>query len=525
MMFKAVFVLASALLILASPAEAQNNCPLELMRPGPVGAAGSGHEKDNYIFRAYTGIAWSIRATVRCGDWREYVFSLKNAPQGMTVVPGPCRTLPCDAGTITWVKPAATASDIQLTVSDGDETATATWTINVSSCAPGAGGCCVIDATNGNDAGGSGTPAAPWQTLAKGLGSCGGRSVMFLRGAPATSTAYTLDGLTGRKRGYGETIDLRETTHPVIWIGWPGELPTIDIGYTDATSSRPAFEMRGQNIWLDNFKTINPYTITFSLIRERQYGVVARRLVMRGAGPGIDGANSAFLMFQRNDGAPTIADHVANNDFGDMNYGTGNSCVKMYSMHNPVIEDNTAAKIASRQSGYEGCFAIKNSIRQFTIRHNRCSDFPQEIPCFSGNMHATAGIQVSGEMHHNNVVLPRGAAYDFNQDGMAGPIQHWNNTFQGTVTARNIDTADGPFTFARDVMISGRGAGGPCPPGVTCDNVTDASRIRATGVLIGRADGTIIDRASGLLVEPYLSREGPASRQPKGHMLPSRPPQ
>src|SRR5687767_9986832 len=151
MMLKAAFVMGVTLLTLAaSPAEAQNNCPLELMRPGPVGAAGSGHDADNYIFRAYVGITWSMRATVRCGDWREYVFSLKNAPPGMTVVPGPCRTLPCDAGTITWVKPAATATDVQLVVSDGDETATARWTIKVSSCAPGSGGCCVIDAANGN---------------------------------------------------------------------------------------------------------------------------------------------------------------------------------------------------------------------------------------------------------------------------------------------------------------------------------------------------------------------------------------
>jgi hypothetical protein len=141
MMAKAVVVFAAALLLLvASPAAAQDGCSLELLRPGPVGAAGSGHDADSYIFRAYTGIDWSMRAAVRCGDWRQYVFTLKNAPAGMTVVPGPCRELPCDAGTITWLKPAATATDVQLTVSDGDEQKTVTWTIRVSACAPGVGG-------------------------------------------------------------------------------------------------------------------------------------------------------------------------------------------------------------------------------------------------------------------------------------------------------------------------------------------------------------------------------------------------
>src|SRR5687768_8143050 len=108
-MVHAITLATALILLLASPAAAQNNCPLELMRPGPVGAAGEGHDQANYIYRAFTGITWNIRATVRCGDWREYVFALKNAPAGMTVTPGPCTTQPCDAGTITWVNPTTTA--------------------------------------------------------------------------------------------------------------------------------------------------------------------------------------------------------------------------------------------------------------------------------------------------------------------------------------------------------------------------------------------------------------------------------
>jgi hypothetical protein len=518
------FALLSACILVfwAAPASAQNNCPLEVMRPGPLGPAGEGHDPANYIYRAFTGITWSIRATVRCGDWREYRFALKNAPPGMTVVPGPCTSQPCDAGTITWVDPTATARDVQLVVTDGDEQDTATWTVAVSTCTPGEGGCCVIDAAAGDDAAGKGTVASPWRTLAKAHGSCGARSVLYMRGAPDGSVVYAVAGLPFRRRspGVGGNIDFAESAHPVIWIGFPGERPTIDLGY--AGSPQPLLALSGANIWLDNFGIINPYTVTFSLTRLRQYGAVARRLVMRGAGPGINGANSSFLMFTRNDGAPSIADHVANNDWRGINYGTGNSCVKLYSVHNAVIEDNTAAGIHSRQAEAEGCFALKNSVRQFTLRHNTCSDFPPEIPCISGNMHASAGVETSGEIHHNNVILPRGAAYDFNQDGMAGPIRHWNNTWQGRVTARNVDGADGPFTFVRDVMVNSGGSGSGCPQRLSCDNVSDVSRLSIRDSLSGAADGRRVNPTTGALVEPYLTRDGPRGATPKGHMLPPR---
>jgi hypothetical protein len=519
------FTLLSALILVlwASPASAQNNCPLELMRPGPVGQAGEGHDAANYIYRAFTGITWDIRAAVRCGDWREYVFELKNAPPGMTVVPGPCTSQPCDAGTITWVNPTATARDVQLIVSDGDERDTAIWTIAVNQCAPGEGGCCVIDAVAGDDSSGQGTVPSPWRTLAKAHGSCGARSVMYMRGAPDGSVVYPVAGLPVERRSprVGGNINFAESRSPVIWIGFPGERPTIDLGYSG--SPQAAFALHGLNIWLDNFRTINPDTITFNLIRFRQYGAVARRLVMRGAGPGVDGANSSFLMFARNDGAPSFADHIANNDWGDINYGTSNSCVKTYSLHNAVIEDNVAAKIHSRRAEAEGCIALKNSVRQFTVRNNRCSEFPAEVPCISGNMHSTGGVQTSGEIHHNNVILPAGVAYEFNQDGLAGPIRHWNNTWQGRVTARNVDGADGPFTFVRDVMVNPGGSGEGCPQRLSCDNVTDFSRLGLREMLVGAADGRRVDPKTGALLEPYLSREGPRSASPKGHML-SAPP-
>ena len=518
-MVHAITLATALILLVTSPAAAQNNCPLELMRPGPVGAAGEGHDQANYIYRAFTGITWNIRATVRCGDWREYVFALKNAPAGMTVTPGPCTTQPCDAGTITWVNPTTTARDVQLVVSDADERDTASWTITVNACRPGEGGCCVIDAAAGNDSTGSGTPASSWRTLVKAHQSCGARSVMYMRGAPDGSTVYSVAGLPVRRRSpaVGGTIDFRESENPVTWIGFPGQLPTIDLGYSG--TPQPSISLQGANIWLDNFKTVRSDTIAFNLIRVRQYGAVARRLVMRGAGPGINGANSSFLMFPRNDGLPSFADHIANNDWGEMNYGTGNSCIKLYSVHNAVIEDNVAANIRNRQAEAEGCFALKNSVRQFTLRDNRCSDFPPEIPCISGNMHGSEGVVTSGEIHHNNVILPGGAAYDFNQDGMAGPIKHWNNTWQGRITARNLDGADGPFTFTRDVMVNAGGSRGGCPQPFNCDNVTDFSRLVTHDILAGAADGRRVNPATGALVEPYLSREGPGTTTPKGHMV------
>jgi hypothetical protein len=134
-------------------------------------------------------------------------------------------------------------------------------------------------------------------------------------------------------------------------------------------------------------------------------------------------------------------------------------------------------------------------------------------------MHGSDGVVTSGEIHHNNVILPGGAAYDFNQDGMAGPIKHWNNTWQGRITARNVDAADGPFTFMRDVMINTGGSGRGCPQRFSCDNVTGFSRIVTQDILGGAADSSRVNPATGALVEPYLSREGPRTPTPKGHML------
>jgi hypothetical protein len=121
------------------------------------------------------------------------------------------------------------------------------------------------------------------------------------------------------------------------------------------------------------------------------------------------------------------------------------------------------------------------------------------------------------------VILPRGAAYDFNQDGMAGPIRHWNNTWQGRVTARNVDGADGPFTFVRDVMMNAGGSGGGCPQRLTCDNVSDLSRLSTRDMFVGAADGRRVNLTTGELVEPNLTREGPRSVTPKGHQLSHQP--
>lgn len=168
--------------LLPMTAQAQSYETLQMLRPVAVGAAGTGLDAENRVYRAYTGIEYNIHADARGGKW-PYTYSLSNAPAGMTIEAGPCTVIgpTCTAGTITWPSPTGTASNIVVTVTDALGTqVTGTWTVT-SSTTIGADGFCFVDANNA--AGGrNGSLANPYNSLLEVYNSCGARSILYLRG-------------------------------------------------------------------------------------------------------------------------------------------------------------------------------------------------------------------------------------------------------------------------------------------------------------------------------------------------------
>jgi len=90
----------------AAVAHGQDRTPLQLRWPTAIGAAGTGHDADSYLYRAWTGITWISPIVAGGGTSKEYVYTLNNGPAGMTLVdPGVCTVRPCAMPRLEWVKP------------------------------------------------------------------------------------------------------------------------------------------------------------------------------------------------------------------------------------------------------------------------------------------------------------------------------------------------------------------------------------------------------------------------------------
>src|SRR5574337_322369 len=317
--------------LLLCPSVVQALETLEMVSPLPPGAAGVGWDSSNRIYRAYAGIPYKIRADARGGRW-PYTYSLTNAPQGMTIETGPCTTIgpTCSAGAITWVNPTANATNVVAHVCDADSVCVqGSWSITVSTTI-GADGFCFLDIDNGNDTTGTGQLNNPWKTLAKGVTSCGPRSIMYLRDTtPGTGLNYLTTGFTEVPpfgvEGWQHVVDINEASHPVIWIGYPeadGTMPTIDEQAT-GTNEVQFFRTVGANIWQEGYIARNIQTHVHRInIRTNRYGVMIWRITGRDLVDGVNNNNSAFYMWDQNFSANSFFDRVSECDFEGM-YGDG----------------------------------------------------------------------------------------------------------------------------------------------------------------------------------------------------------
>ena len=262
--------------------------PLEIASPKAVGDSPNGMDPEHRIYRAYPGLEYDIRVAAIGGNY-PFTYALANAPAGMTI--------DATTGEIVWPDPQDDANDITVTVTDSSGAEVAeTWSIAV-----GTAGFSFVDGVNG-DSGGAGTIDDPWRTLADVHTNGGPDGIVYFRGG----ATYTVDGMPIDNVGTDEErIEFDESLQPVMWLAHPDDetRPVIDFGYTGEGEGAivPRIRLSGANIYLDGLETTRSFRMAFQIGRFGEHGSTFRRLHMHDTGPGLDGGNSAFIMYIRCD--------------------------------------------------------------------------------------------------------------------------------------------------------------------------------------------------------------------------------
>jgi hypothetical protein len=447
------------------------NYPLELVSPRAVGtspATGAvAISAQNRIFKAYPGIEYNIRAVVTGGAY-PYSFAISGAPTGMTIN--------AQTGEIRWPNPTGTSVTPTITITDSEGTTrTSPWTITVTTA-----GFKFVDAVNGSTSG-TGAINSPYRTLTDMIARSTVGEIIYFR----TGT-YSPLGLPRASVGTPwERVEI-ESSQPNIWIAYPGEAPVIDFGF-NSSSGEPGVLVRFPmtNMYVDGFETRNSRIIGFQ-VETGSYGVF-RRLRMHDLNmnrANNDGTNSSFIMTLG--GQPGVWSRylaIQNNEFYN---APVDMALKIYQQWKLVIEDNLFRDL------YFGT-ELKSDIPQFTYRANTHVRIPGRA--IGGNMHVES---THGEINFNLSNTPSGeAALDINQDGMAGRIDIYRNTFVGRVQVRATDAADGPFRFYDNVIINSDSGSH-----IYYMGAVDASRMMITNNLTGAPGSGIVD-ASGLLTSSY----------------------
>ncbi len=454
-------------LFLAAQAQAANYA-LEITNIKPAGTVIPANHR---IYRAYPGFVYNIRAAVIGGAY-PYTYSLSNAPAGMTIN--------AQTGEINW--PSATGNATPtLTVVDSEGTrATATWSITTSST-----GFRFVDAAAGRPSAsngcssscGTGAIDSPWRTMS---------DVFRSRSAAGTTTYFkngvyqVLDLPRADPGGAWERVEFESPSTSVSWIAYPGHSPIIDFGY-NGSNSAPIIRLDGGDVYVDGFETRNSHIMAFQFPSGGN-GPTFRRLRLHHHGPGFNGSNASLIMTTRGNATNMV---IQNCEF----YASpADVTIKIYGQAKLLIEDNV---FHDAQNGIE----LKDSVLQFTVRRNRFYNISNMA--IGGNM-ATDDSPTSGEMLFNNVNASQ-FALDVNQNGVASRIYIYRNTFVGRVQVRNTSTANGPFTFTRNVIIN-------TDPGnhLYLSNVSAPQVIVLVDNLVGTPSQNIVD-ASGVLTTAYAS--------------------
>lgn len=467
------------------------NYPLEITNIKPSGTGGM--SADSRIYHAYPGLVYNIRAAAVGGAY-PYTYSLTGAPAGMTIN--------AQTGEINWASPTGTANPTLAVVDSEGTRVTAAWSIATSTS-----GFKFVDAVNGRTSAqngcssscGTGDIASPWRTLSDVYRSPSsvGQVIYFKSG-----TYRVLDLPRDDINGAWERVDFRSATTSCMWVAYPGQAPIIDLAYNPSGENAPFIRLSATNAYIDGFEVVNSHVMAFQHPSGSPGPTFRRnRFHHQNSGGGdLNGSNAAAIMTTRGDTSFTV---IQDNEFWD----SSEDAIKVYMQRKLLIENNV---FRDQAKGIE----LKDSIQQFTVRGNTFSNI--SLMAIGGNM-AMDSYTTTGEMLFNNVRSP--LALDLNQNGMAGQIFIYRNTFVGRTQVRNTGSGNGPFSFRNNVIVSDD-SGTPSGSHIYHSAVSAPQVITILNNLVGFPNNNIVD-ATGALTSAYASY-----RPTHGHgtMSPTPPP-
>ena len=504
---------AVAMWLPPNPARAANY-PLQLMHPRAAGTssdpAGPKISEHHRIFWAYPGLEYNVRAAVIGGAY-PYRYALANAPAGMTIDPS--------TGTISWPNPprlATATPTITVTDQEGAKVS-ASWTIRVDPEK-----FLFLDAVNGKefDAKPAGTGAIdnPFKrlrdiysgsTAAAKMISTHANKIVYLK-----QGSYFIDGFLENVGAYDNhslgRMPMSDGVKPVAWLAYPGHSPAIDgqcIAAARPMGPRPcnrgahiAFYGPANNVYWDGLRVIN---MAIHAVRTEGAGnyQVFRRGTWSIQGPTVRSANAGMITFAAAGGAgsamgsyTTIQDNVLSEIDGGM-------CIEMYSVQRILVEDNVCHTVYSSNGTADdgGVFIKGGEMDRVTVRANTFRDLARRA--IAGNMLVLRSAEIlfnrvygihnlknyTADVNYDPVAL------EINQNGAAGVIHIYRNTFVGRVIVRNTDAADGPFYFGANVIVNS-------DPGshIVLDNVTAPDRVVLADNLTARPDQRVVDNDANL---------------------------
>ncbi len=476
------------------------NYPLEIIQPQP------NLNTSNRYYKAYPGIEYKVPIGVFGGAY-PFTYSLTTSPSGMII--------DNDTGIITWSNPTTSGSPhpVTVNVTDAESTqVTRSWTITVTT-----DGFVFIDNVNGSRDG-AGTINDPLLDMI----DIGGTTYDDMRDTTYNNYFVYFRNGTYDPAGYVENsgqqlqIEWRGSYKPVVWLEYPGETVVIDHNRTQSGAFIDMQNDDNTDLFIHGIKFQDMLNHAIRLGNDR---VVFFESEFYNLGPGIDGANSSFLMFHATLSEELKHDYalIKNCTFDTLNTG---AFLKLYAVSKFVVEDNTF----SNGSGdpLEGIASKGDNNRYVDIRGNTIVNIPTQA--IGGNWAGERDI----EIRYNNV---KNSLNDFttnlhgaltaNYHDTAGQAFIHHNTFEGTVTVKWGTSDDGPFNFYNNVIVN-QNSGTPSGSHITHYSVADPSRIIiGTGSesnLVGYPSDNIID-LNGDLTEAYSSYIGT-----HGHVLSDTPP-
>jgi hypothetical protein len=466
---------------------------------------------------AYTGLPYTTLFTNIDGCY-PFTYSLANAPVGMSVAGwtrlGATGNATGAYGVITWTNPTSTATNVDFIVTDNcNQTDTETMTITV-----GTSGWNFVDAVNGttNGGGGTGSAANPWRTLEDVLENGAAGSRTYFRAGDYDLSGIATTGPCTNNIQPETRIAVNEASRTGIWIAYPGDArPVVDMGWTAGVvwttcPSPPFFALTGDGLYFSGMRFENVLTKAFRV--EPAGGCQGAYFwdnVFADGGPGVAGANSAFIMTEsgcdKTDGA------IVGNDFSG-HHGTGDLALESTKTYNETRFLKASNRVHDNVDfGTDGTIAVKGGHGIVELRDNECYDFTGS--CIGGNAALFTRYTVRYNLALTGGTAATGVAaeaFSVADDGSAvcGTLDVFRNTFRGRVRINSNPGCVGPFTFTANVLVNGDSAPPQAVEGFcdgepaggewgNCDGV-DVVDFDSINTLWGDGDDGVID-ANGLL--------------------------